>query len=170
MGDGGTLNRLDPCARIPCTCPTRLSYRLSYRQTPLAGARAKGGLSAARLPGTGGCLRYCVTATLRARRGGDFIGRKYRHRAGTANSRDWQRHVGDDTAGGGGPTSAKRHLSESWGGDEGVKGQSRLAGARSAALEALIATPHHNGAVAVGRSPSDRGCAGPPRRGRLFVG
>src|SRR5664279_2428862 len=71
MGDGGTLNRLDPCARIPCTCPTRLSYRLP----PLAGARAKGGLSAARLPGTGGCLRYCVTATLRARRGRDFIGR-----------------------------------------------------------------------------------------------
>src|SRR5664279_3279060 len=28
-------------------------------------------------------LRYCVTSTLRARRGGDFIGRKYRHRAGT---------------------------------------------------------------------------------------
>ena len=52
----------------------------------------------------------------------------------------------------------------------GSEGRSRLAGARSAALEALIATPHHNGAVAVGRSPSDRGCAGPPRRGRLFVG
>ena len=87
-----------------------------------------------------------------------------------ANARNRQRHVGDDTADGGGPTSAKRHLSESWGGDAGVKGRSRLAGARSAALEARIATPHHHGTVATGRSPFDRGCAERPCRGRPFVG
>jgi hypothetical protein len=45
---------------------------------------------------------------------------------------------GDDTAGGGGPTSARRMSGQSW------------------------ATSHHHGAVAVGRSPSDRGCAERP--------
>src|SRR5580693_5540852 len=46
----------------------------------------------------------------------------------------------DDTPPGGEPTCAKRHHSQTQGAGEGVKGRSRLAGARSAALEALALT------------------------------
>src|SRR5664279_2726562 len=88
------------------------------------GAGERGSLrrSAAGDRGVLALLRNGNTARAAGQR---FYRPEYRHRAGTANSRDRQRHVGDDTAGGGGPTSAKRHLSESWGGDEGVKGRSR---------------------------------------------
>jgi hypothetical protein len=42
---------------------------------------------------------------------------------------------------------AKRHVSQMLGEGEGVKGRSRLAGARSAALEALALTQHNRPAV-----------------------
>jgi hypothetical protein len=42
---------------------------------------------------------------------------------------------------------AKRHVSQTPGVGEGVKGQSRLAGARSAALEAVAHAQHNEAAV-----------------------
>jgi hypothetical protein len=39
---------------------------------------------------------------------------------------------------------------------EGVKGRSRLAGARSAALEAVVLTQHHQAAVRTGRTTACR--------------
>jgi hypothetical protein len=64
---------------------------------------------------------------------------------------------------------AKRHHSQTRGAGEGVKGRSRLAGARSAALEALIPPPQHHGA-AVRPSISGELRGKPSRRVRFFVG
>jgi hypothetical protein len=48
---------------------------------------------------------------------------------------------------------AKRHVSQTLGAGEGVKGQSRRAGARSAALEAFVLTQHHEAAVRLSEPP-----------------